>query len=581
MRETTPMQSLDHFCDFLHPSTNKNSGTITKMSNIQDFDIDIFPEEMQQDQSSQKTKETSEPVAKIGAMASQNPIDLPILPGPPSNTPVGPRTQIQTAAHTRMPQGTQRNHQSHYSNYTQNNRNHATRPPNSYGGRGARGMPQQIPHMKEKIFCTRCSKDDHRLKDCVNCSHDGYMDGCPKCRTLDHHFFKCHIASKPNGEYHFTRHCRRNRPPWRLMKDHRDCRKTLDGKDMSDPDDIPWTVEFSKRNINSVLSRTVVDPASQNYDSVPTQISEAQQYHIPGFSKQWNWDQKKFTTPANRPSPIGRFRRPSNQDQDDGYGGSYYADDEVPGYIPDGTEDDTDWPSKDLVVKEWTMQQEKVRSSIPRPPPQLPSSSAQAINISIKKRGISITSGDARIQIDVDGNESMYAMPEIDNSRVLRKRKSNELALEDSRHKRTRPMEDASIDINVLNQVKDRVNSSQSRVDFMEIDSTQPTAPRRQMPGSENMESSRRCMPGSEDIEPIAPRRRMPGSTNTGPPRRRMPGSEYIDIDERDEERQPDTIKYLAGTMGDYQVYKKCTKCGSTEHLSYHTACPLHRSNQK
>ncbi|KAK8902204.1 hypothetical protein ACHAPF_006313 [Botrytis cinerea] len=596
------------------------------MANIPEFDIDIFSNSGG-DQPLQKTKQISEPVANTGTMPLQNSIDLPTLPGPPSSTPIGPRTQTRTAQYG-MPQRTQIDNQSHYSNYNQkNDRNHATRPPISHRGRGVRGMSRQIRHTKEKIFCPRCLKDDHKLKDCVNCSHDGYMDGCPKCGTLDHQFFECHMSLKPNEEYHFTRHCRRNRPPWRLRKDHRDCRKILDGKDMSEPDDIPWTAAFSKRNINSVLPRTVVDPAWQNYDSVPMQISESQQHHIPGFSTQWSWDRTKFTTPPKKPSSLGQFRRPSNQNQEDEYDGSYYADDEVPGYIPDGTEDDTDWPSKDLVVREWTMRQEKVRKSIPRLRAQPPPSSTQAVNISIKKRGISITSGDARIQINVDGNETFESTPETETFEVARKRTSNEAALEESSRKKFRPMEDASIDVNLLNRVKDRVSLNQTRLDFMDVDSTEPSriepiAPRRRMPGSESIEPPRRRLPGSEDIEPIAPRRRMPGSEiiepprrrlpgsesiepprrrlpgsediepiaprrrlpgpeSIEPPRRRLPGSENIELNERDRQRQPDTIKYRAGIMGDYQVYKKCIKCGSTEHLSYQPACPLHRSNQK
>ncbi|ESZ89497.1 hypothetical protein SBOR_10118 [Sclerotinia borealis F-4128] len=139
--------------------------------------------------------------------------------------------------------------------------------PRSYAApQPARPAPLPTPYT---LWCARCSSDTHTFKDCVKCNKEGYMEGCPRCETLDHQYFECPIEIKRQEEYHYTRQCRRNRPPWRLRKDHRDIRKMLNGQDISEPDDIPWTAEFSRKNVGRDIPSHYLDPAWHDYDNVP------------------------------------------------------------------------------------------------------------------------------------------------------------------------------------------------------------------------------------------------------------------------------------------------------------------------
>ncbi|TEY39059.1 hypothetical protein BOTCAL_0469g00040 [Botryotinia calthae] len=139
--------------------------------------------------------------------------------------------------------------------------------------------------------CANYHDPTHQLKDCMICNDEGYMDGCPICNSLDHQFYQCQkIGQHKNTLWNFAKVYRKNKPPLRLLDDHRNIWKTAkkSGKEIKGKKQMactPWTAEFARKNRNSWMDAKIVDmrskrklcrledPAWKDPRRVPLQIS--------------------------------------------------------------------------------------------------------------------------------------------------------------------------------------------------------------------------------------------------------------------------------------------------------------------
>ncbi|TGO50185.1 hypothetical protein BCON_0189g00090 [Botryotinia convoluta] len=133
--------------------------------------------------------------------------------------------------------------------------------------------------------CANCKDPTHQLGVCMICNDEGYMDGCPICNSLDHQFYECEKQDRAkNTLWNYARKMRNNKPPLRLLQDHRNIEKfgkvTVKQESFS-----PWTAEFAKNNrdlwknprfFDSRSWKKVSkyrDPAWKHPEKVPLQIS--------------------------------------------------------------------------------------------------------------------------------------------------------------------------------------------------------------------------------------------------------------------------------------------------------------------
>ncbi|KAF5879562.1 uncharacterized protein Bfra_006771 [Botrytis fragariae] len=133
--------------------------------------------------------------------------------------------------------------------------------------------------------CANCKDPTHQLGVCMICNVEGYMDGCPVCNSLDHQFYECEKQGRArNTVWNYAVKMRNNKPPLRLLQDHRLIEKfgkiTIKHKSFS-----PWTAEFAKNNRDLWKNPQVFDsrsrkkeskyrdPAWKHPNQVPLQIS--------------------------------------------------------------------------------------------------------------------------------------------------------------------------------------------------------------------------------------------------------------------------------------------------------------------
>ncbi|KAM0181117.1 hypothetical protein ACHAPF_001860 [Botrytis cinerea] len=166
--------------------------------------------------------------------------------------------------------------------------------------------------------CANCHDPTHQLKDCMICNDEGYMDGCPICNSLDHQFYQCQkIGQHKNTFWNFAKVNRRNKPPLRLLEDHRNIWKTTkkSGKEKKGKKQMvctPWTAEFARKNRNSWMDTKIVDmrskrklcrfedPAWKAPRRVPLQISVKDMHLVKNPQRTNDREQSGYHTAQNR-----------------------------------------------------------------------------------------------------------------------------------------------------------------------------------------------------------------------------------------------------------------------------------------
>ncbi|THV54782.1 hypothetical protein BGAL_0020g00360 [Botrytis galanthina] len=475
--------------------------------------------------------------------------------------------------------------------------------------RNAARPPPPPPPAPFVLWCVRCRSNTHLLKDCVDCNEEGYMEGCPKCNTLDHQLFECPIEFKRQEEYHYTRQCRRNRPPWRMRQDHRDIRKLFNGFDVSEPDEIPWTAEFSKRNARMEIPRYQIDPAWMDYDNVPTQIAEADRAFVPGFTVQWDWRRKHLTAPK-RPQQIpGVEQRVIVSNTSIGSENTVLPDRPV-------QENRTTTSFNDLAAKG-----QAARESERIGPMQLPFQSSYAgtlipeddgklsateIPREIEKRrryveawnkrsGDSLPSlpripdedQDNRSYDDSGDNDVFMEDDSQDHFQAQNERRPYQLARRIAPAKQRRSIADVSIFDDKSRNPLQKQRRSVADASIYDDTSQDPLRKQRRRivdasifddTSRDPLRRERRSIADTsvyDDVDEVPSKR----------PRRSIADASIFDdtdrIDTRPRQFNSTSKKYKAGNLGDHTVYKICTSCGQDGHLSFQPSCPNHRSNQR
>ncbi|KAF7955550.1 hypothetical protein EAE96_004476 [Botrytis aclada] len=432
--------------------------------------------------------------------------------------------------------------------------------------------PPPPPPAPFVLRCVRCRSNAHLLKDCVDCNEEGYMEGCPKCNTLDHQLFECPIEFKRQEEYHYTRQCQRNRPPWRMRKDHRDIRKLYNGLDVSEPDEIPWTAEFLKRNARKDIPRHQIDPAWMDYDNVPTQIAEADRAFIPGFTVQWDWRRTHLTAPR-RPQQIPQI--PGVDQRVIVSNTSTRSENTGLPYRP-VQENRATTSFNDLAAKG-----QAARESERRGPMQLPFQSSYAGTLipeddgklsaaelpkEIEKRRRYVEawnkrSGDSLPSLpqvpDADQDDTSY---EYDDDNDVFMGDHMEASFQAQYGRGAPPLDDARR----VAPVKQR----RAVVEASAFDETESVAPKRQRRAV--VDAS--VFDEAENVSLQKQRRSNVDASN-------FDDTDFFDT--RPRQFTSTSKKYKAGNLGDYAVYKICTSCGQDGHLSFQPTCPNHRSNRR
>ncbi|TGO30987.1 hypothetical protein BPAE_0002g00790 [Botrytis paeoniae] len=115
--------------------------------------------------------------------------------------------------------------------------------------------------------CASCKDPTHQLGVCMICNDEGYMDGCPICNSLDHQFYECEKQDRAkNTVWNYAVKMRNNKPPLRLLQDHRLIEKF--GKiTIKDESFSPWTAEFAKNNRDLWKNPRVFDSRSRKKES--------------------------------------------------------------------------------------------------------------------------------------------------------------------------------------------------------------------------------------------------------------------------------------------------------------------------
>lgn len=163
----------------------------------------------------------------------------------------------------------------------------------------SKGQKKQLNALKRLGPCANCKDPTHQLAACMICNDEGYMDGCPICNSLDHQIYECRkFDSSNNSLYSYAKKKRENKPPIRLLDDHRNiANKKIIGrkKGRKAMQYGPWTAEFARNNRDSwkdpknVDMRSkrklshLVDPAWNNPSKVPLQISIKDLHLVPNL----------------------------------------------------------------------------------------------------------------------------------------------------------------------------------------------------------------------------------------------------------------------------------------------------------
>ncbi|KAK0103890.1 hypothetical protein ONS96_004998 [Cadophora gregata f. sp. sojae] len=120
----------------------------------------------------------------------------------------------------------------------------------------------------ETVICGNCSQAGHSLADCTyNIDEYGYLNGCPRCNTLQRNYADCPCPKLPHDDYHYLITKRHGKPPLRCRwdfrlgywKEFKDCVYQDDTNAMR-----PQTAAFAKerrdRGVVQSWNEIVLDP---------------------------------------------------------------------------------------------------------------------------------------------------------------------------------------------------------------------------------------------------------------------------------------------------------------------------------
>ncbi|PVH89088.1 hypothetical protein DL98DRAFT_579802 [Cadophora sp. DSE1049] len=143
----------------------------------------------------------------------------------------------------------------------------------------------------EMVICGNCSEAGHSLADCTyNIDEYGYLNGCPRCNTLEHNYADCPAPKFSHDDYFYLVTKRHGKPPLRCRWDFRlgywkkfkECVYKNDTTAMR-----PQTAAFAKdrrnRGVVQAWNEIVLDPIWYGRTDLTTNVGKM----VHPLDKEW------------------------------------------------------------------------------------------------------------------------------------------------------------------------------------------------------------------------------------------------------------------------------------------------------